>query len=135
MPAGKRINVIFHGSDGDLAFLGMQMPYLGALARVGSADFTISGNRPKGAATAVVGSTEIYLPIDDLLDLDEERARLRKEIAKVSEEITRTQKKLSNPEFVNKAKPEIIQKERDKAIQHEEKLRTLKASIERIQEI
>jgi valyl-tRNA synthetase len=133
-PPGKQINVIFHGSDADLAFLSMQMPYLRALARVGSADFTESGNRPKGAATAVVGSTEIYLPIDDLLDLDEERARLRKEIAKISEEITRTQKKLSNPEFVNKAKPEIIQKERDKAIQHEEKLRTLKASIERIQE-
>jgi valyl-tRNA synthetase len=134
-PPGKQIKVIFHGSDGDLGFLGMQMPYLRALARVGSADFDISGNRPKGAATAVVGSTEIYLPIDDLLDLDEERARLRKEIAKVTEEITRTQKKLENPEFVNKAKPEIIQKERDKAIQHEEKLRTLKASIERIQEI
>ena len=111
------------------------MPYLRALARVGSADYLASGDRPKGAATAVVGSTEIYLPIDDLLDLDEERARLTKEIAKITDEITRSQKKLANPEFVNKAKPEIIQKEREKAIQHEEKLRTLKASVEQIQEI
>ena len=101
------------------------MPYLRALARVSSADFSISGNRPKGAATAVVGSTEIYLPIEDLFDLDEERARLTKEIARVTEEMTRTQKKLANPEFVNKAKPEIILKEREKAIHHEEKLRTL----------
>jgi valyl-tRNA synthetase len=134
-PPGKEIKVVFRGADADLAFLGAQMPYLHALARVGSADFGISGNRPKGAATAVVGSTEIYLPIDDLLDLDEERARLTKEIAKVTEEITRTQKKLANPAFVDKAKPEIIQKEREKAIRHEEKLRTLKASIEQIQEI
>ena len=134
-PPGKEIKVVFRGVDADLAFLGAQMPYLRALARVGSADFGISGNRPKGAATAVVGSTEIYLPIDDLLDLDEERARLTKEIAKVTEEITRTQKKLANPAFVDKAKPEIIQKEREKAIRHEEKLRTLKASIEQIQEI
>ena len=134
-PPAKQIKVIFHGSDGDLAFLGAQMPYLRALARVGSADYLASGDRPKGAATAVVGSTEIYLPIDDLLDLDEERARLTKEIAKITGEITRTQKKLANPEFVNKAKPEIIQKEREKGIQHEEKLRTLKASVEQIREI
>ena len=134
-PPAKQIKVIFHSSDGDLAFLGAQMPYLRALARVGSADYLASGDRPKGAATTVVGSTEIYLPIDDLLDLDEERARLTKEIAKISDEITRSRKKLANPEFVNKAKPEIIQKERDKAIQQEEKLRTLMASVEQIQEI
>jgi valyl-tRNA synthetase len=134
-PPAKQIKVIFHGSDGDLAFLRAQMAYLRALARVGSADYLASEDRPKGAATAVVGSTEIYLPIDDLLDLDEERARLTKEIAKINDEITRTQEKLANPEFVNKAKPAVIQKEREKAIQHEEKLRTLKASVEQIQEI
>jgi valyl-tRNA synthetase len=134
-PPAKEIKVVFHGSEGDLTFLCAQMPYLRALARVGSADYASSGDRPKGAATAVVGSTEIYIPIEDLLDLDEERARLTKEIAKITEEITRSQKKLANPEFVNKAKPEIIEKEREKAIQHEEKLRTLKASVEQIQEI
>jgi valyl-tRNA synthetase len=134
-PPAKQIKVIFHGSGGDLAFLRAQMAYLRALARVGSADYLASEDRPKGAATAVVGSTEIYLPIDDLLDLDEERARLTKEIAKINDEITRTQEKLANPEFVNKAKPAVIQKEREKAIQHEEKLRTLKASVEQIQEI
>ena len=127
--------MIFHGSDNDLAFLGAQLPYLRALARVGSADYLESGDRPKGAATAVVGSTEIYLLIEDLVNLDEERARLDKEIAKIDGEIMRTHKKLANPEFVSKAKPEIIQKEREKAIRHEEKLRTLKASIEQIQEI
>jgi valyl-tRNA synthetase len=134
-PPAKQIKVVFHGSAGNLAFLGTHMPYLRALARVGSADYVSSGDRPKGAATAVVGSTEIYVPIDDLLDLDEERARLTKEITKITDEIRRTQNKLANPDFVSKAKPEIIQKERDKAIQHEEKLRTLKASVEQIQAI
>jgi valyl-tRNA synthetase len=134
-PPAKQIKVVFHGSAGDLTFLGAHMPYLRALARVGSADYASSGDRPKGAATAVVGSTEIYIPIDDLLDLDEERARLTKEIAKITDEIRRTQNKLANPDFVSKAKPEIIQKEREKAIQHEEKLRTLKASVEQIQAI
>jgi valyl-tRNA synthetase len=134
-PPAKETKVIFHGSDGDLAFLRAQMPYLRALARVGSADYVGAGDRPKSAATAVVGSTEIYLPIDDLLNLDEERARLTKELSKVTDEIARVQKKLANPDFVSKAKPEVIQKEREKAIQHEEKLRALKGSLEQIQKI
>jgi valyl-tRNA synthetase len=134
-PPGKEIKVIFHGADGDLAFLGAQMPYLRTLARVGSADWLGLGDRPKGAATAVLGSTEIYLQIDDLVNLEEERARLRKEVGKVSDEIARVQKKLANPDFVSKAKQEVIQKEREKAIQYEEKLRTLKGSLEQIQEI
>jgi valyl-tRNA synthetase len=134
-PPAKEIKVVFHGSDGDLTFLGAQMPYLRALARVGSAEYVGAGDRPKGAATAVVGSTEIYLPIADLLNLDEERARLTKELGKVTDEIARVHKKLANPDFVSKAKPEVIQKEREKALHHEEKLRTLKGSLEQIREI
>ncbi len=60
-----------------------------------------SGDRPKGAATAVIGSTEIYLPLDDLVNLDEERARLTKEVGKVDDEMARVQKKLANPDFVS----------------------------------
>jgi valyl-tRNA synthetase len=134
-PPGKEIKVIFRGGDGDLAFLGAHMAYLRALARVGSADCLGSGDRPKGAATAVVGSTEIYLPIEDLVNLEEERARLTKEVGKITEEIARAQKKLANPDFVSKAKPEVIEKEREKAMQYEERLRTLKGSLEQIQEI
>jgi valyl-tRNA synthetase len=134
-PPGKEIKVIFHGPDNDLAFLGAQLPYLRALARVGSADYLGSGDRPKRAATAVIGSTEIYLPIDDVVNLDEERLRLTKEVGKVTDEIARVQKKLDNPDFVNKAKQEVIQKEREKAIEYQEKLRTLKGSLEQIQEI
>lgn len=134
-PPGKEIKAIFYGSDGDLAFLGAQMPYLRALARVGSADYLGSADRPKRAATAVVGSTEIYLPIDDLVSLEEERARLTKEVGKMTDEIARVQKKLGNPDFVSKAKQEVIQKEREKAIEYQEKLRTLKGSLEQIEEL
>ena len=134
-PPGKEIKVIFHGSDNDLAFLSAHLPYLRALARVGSADYLGSRDRPKRAATAVVGSTEIYLPIDDLVNLDEERVRLTKEVGKVTDEIARVQKKLGNPDFVSKAKQEVIQREREKAIEYQEKLRTLKGSLDQIEEI
>jgi valyl-tRNA synthetase len=134
-PPGKEVKVIFYGQNTDLSFLGQQRPYLRALARVGSAEFLNSGDRPRGAATAVVGTTEIYLPVDDLVNLDEEQARLAKEVGKIEAELLRVQKKLGNGEFLAKAKEEIIAKEREKASQFEEKIRTLRSSLEKIREI
>ncbi len=134
-PPGKEIKVIFCAPDVDLAFLSKQQSYLRALARVGGAEHRAIGAGPKGAATAVVGATEIYLPLDDLVNLDEERARLTKEVGKVEEEIVRVQKKLGNGDFLAKAKPEVVEKERDKASQFEDKLRTLKSSLDKLAEI
>jgi valyl-tRNA synthetase len=134
-PPGKEVKVIFCGAETDLRFLREQQPYLRALARVGTAEYRGAGEAPKGAATAVVGAVEVYLPLDDLINLDEERARLAKEVVKIEGELARVQNKLTNGDFVAKAKAEVIQKERDKAVQFEEKIRTLKSSLEKIQEI
>jgi valyl-tRNA synthetase len=133
-PPGKDVRVIFQGPVQDLSFVRAQEPYLRALARVGSAEYLTSGEPPKGAVTAVVGSTEIYLPLGDI-DVAEERARLTRETGKVEEELARIQKKLSNPEFLAKAKAEVIQREREKSTQQQEKLRALARSLERLGEI
>ena len=134
-PPGKEVRVVFCGADTDLAFLREQEAYLRSLARVGASEFRQAGDRPKGAATAVIGAMEIYLPLDDLVNLDEERARLAKEVGKVEDELARVQKKLANGDFLAKAKTEVVHKEREKATQFEEKIRTLRSSLEKIQEI
>jgi len=134
-PPGKEVRAIFCGAAADLAFLHGQESYLRSLARVGAAEFRQAGEPPKGAVTAVVGTMEIYLPMEDLINLDEERARLRKEVGKVEDELARVQKKLANADFLAKAKNEVVHKEREKATQFEEKIRTLRGSLEKIQEI
>jgi valyl-tRNA synthetase len=134
-PPGKEVRVIFCGAQTDLAFLREQQPYLRALARVGSTEYRAAGDPPKGAATAVAGPIEIYLPLDDLVNLGEERARLSREMGKVEEELARVQKKLANADFLAKAKNEVVHKEREKASQFEEKIRTLRSSLEKLQEI
>ena len=134
-PPGKEIKVVFYGQTAELSFLSDKRAYLGALARVGSAEFLVSGERPRGAATAVVGLVEIYLPLTDLVNLHEEQARLAREVGKVEQELVRVQRKLGNGDFLAKAKEEVVQKERDKAKQFEEKIRTLRSSLEKICEI
>jgi valyl-tRNA synthetase len=134
-PPGKEVRAIFCGGQADLEFLRGQEPYLRSLARVGNTEFRSTAAAPTGAATAVVGALEIYLPLDDLINLDEERARLTREVAKMADEIARVQKKLSNSDFVAKAKEEVIQKEREKAAQFDEKLRTLRSSLAKIEHL
>jgi valyl-tRNA synthetase len=66
------------------------------------------------AAAVTVGSITAYLPLADLIDLEAERERLRKELETVAGQISHTESLLANQNFVNKAKPEVVQRERDK---------------------
>jgi valyl-tRNA synthetase len=134
-PPAKEVKVIFHGPKRDLGLLRAQEAYLRSLARIGGVEYLTSGERPKGAATAVIGGTEVYLPLGDLIKPAEERARLTKETRKVEEELSRIQKKLANAEFLGKAKVEVIEKERAKSAEYQEKLRTLNRSLERLAEM
>ncbi|MGE5216271.1 MAG: valine--tRNA ligase [Chloroflexota bacterium] len=131
-PPGKAVKAIFCGQNAELDFIREQQAYLRALARVETAEYRTGGHRPKGAATAVVEGLEIYLPLDDLVNLDEERARLAKEVAKVIDELSRVQRKLGNADFLSKAKDEVVRKEKEKALQFEEKIRTLRGSLDKL---
>ena len=53
----------------------------------------------------------------------------------MEDELARVQKKLNNNDFVAKAKEEVIQKERDKAVQFEEKMRTLRSNLAKIDDL
>jgi valyl-tRNA synthetase len=134
-PPGKDVKAIFCGNARDLELLRAHALDLRLLAKVRDAEYRDDGSRPKGAAAAVVGAMEIYLPLDDAINLDEERARLAKEAGKINDELARVQKKLANSDFLAKAKEEVVQKERDKAQQYEEKLRALHANMARIEEL
>jgi valyl-tRNA synthetase len=56
-------------------------------------------------------------------------------VGKIEQELARVQNKLGNQDFLAKAKEEVIEKERQKASQFEEKIHTLKSSLEKIREI
>jgi len=134
-PPSKEVNVIVFGSDGNLSLLREQERYLRALARVGAVEYRTEGDRPKGAATAVIGETEVYIPLGDMINLDEEKSRLTRELGRVEEELSRVRKKLGNSDFIAKAKEEVVRREKEKAAEFEEKIRTLNQSLGRIGEI
>ena len=89
------------------------LDYVRRLARVDHLAFpTKPGDEP--AATAVVHGVELRIPLKGLIDVEEERARLRKELERVDADLAHVGRKLDNPSFVQKAPDHIVQKERDK---------------------
>lgn len=75
----------------------------------------------------VAGGIEIYLPLAGMLDLAKEAERLDGEIVKAQAAVERSQKVLENPSFVARAKPEIVQRERDALAAAEDALARLQA--------
>src|SRR5699024_11879094 len=71
-------------------------------------------NVPEKAMSAVVTGAQIYLPLEGLIDIDKEIARLEKELEKWTKEVERVEKKLENEKYVNKAQQNIVDEEREK---------------------
>jgi len=67
---------------------------------------------------ALVGSMKILIPIAGLIDKEAELKRLDKEIARLTEDVARTQAKLANSAFVDKAPSSVVDKERAKLAEH-----------------
>jgi valyl-tRNA synthetase len=88
--------------------------YIQRLGRVGTISFIDAASRPRLAATAVVEGEELFIPLEGLIDLDVERARLQKEIERLEGMLGGIRTKLKNPSFIEKAPKEVIDRERDK---------------------
>jgi len=106
--------VLAHGSDSALARLQEYQGYLQRLARVGQLTTTDTPGRPAQSASAVVDGVEVFVPLGGVIDLKVERARLEKEVARVSGVVAGIRKKLENPSFLEKAPGAVIEKEKTK---------------------
>jgi len=87
---------------------------LALLANVGSLSVAIQAARPEKSAVSVAGTCTVYVPLEGVIDLAAEVARLDKAIAKVDKDIQKLNDKLQNERFVANAPPEIVQEQRHK---------------------
>jgi valyl-tRNA synthetase len=106
--------------------------YIEKLASLKSLVVSEGAEKPKDVATAVVGGMEILVPWKGLIDVEAEKSRLTKEIAKVQNDTAILKKKLSNESFVAKAPPDVVSKEREKLIAAEEKLKKLQDAMDKL---
>jgi valyl-tRNA synthetase len=86
--------------------------FIKRLARV--SEISSAAAAPKGSVQLVVRGEVAALPLVGVIDLDAERARLAKEIAKADSDIARIDAKLGNPKFVERAAEDVVEEERSK---------------------
>ena len=124
----KKIEVIFKTADENAGnILQNNAKILDKLANVEKYEFNVE--IPKLVGFRLVDTTEIYVPLAELIDLDKEIEKLEKSIEKTQVELDKVLKKLSNENFVAKAKPEAVEKERRIKEELENKIAKFKESM------
>ena len=81
------------------------------------------------AVSVVIPGAVLYLPLEDLVDFEKEKERLHKEKDKLTKELARSKGMLSNEKFLNNAKPEKVQEEKDKLAKYEQMMAQVEARL------
>lgn len=87
---------------------------------------------PLTSVSSVISGAQLFIPLEDLVDIAKERVRLRDELGHLEQEVARTRQKLENQNFVSKAPEAVVQKERDKL---NEQLAMLEAAKTRLEQL
>ncbi len=107
--------------------------YFAALTKVTDVRWADEESSIPLSASAVVNGLELYIPLAGLINTELELTRLSKEIQKLKIECTKCEQKLNNPGYVEKAPEDVVQKERERLVQHNDALQKLTTYYQRIQ--
>jgi valyl-tRNA synthetase len=103
------------------------------LARLDSITFPKA--TPKGAAVIVVGDATAALPLGGVIDAEAEAKRLGREIEKAESDLAKMDAKLSNPQFMAKAKEEAVEEARERKAELEGAIKRLRAAVRRLETV
>jgi len=109
------------------------LQYLSKLANLESITWLNKGDEEPLSATTLIGDLEILVPMAGLIDTKAEANRLKKDIDKQKQELSRVEGKLKNEKFVSKAPAEVVEKEKSKMAGLSSAISRLEAQLEKIQ--
>jgi valyl-tRNA synthetase len=129
----KRITAMIKTDNHNLiSLLENNKIYINTLAGVDNLEMAMKMKKPNWSASAIVKDAEIFIPLEGVIDTDKEKNRLEKEITKARELLEKTNRKLSNEDFLKRAPKEIIEKEKAKKEDYEKMIDKLNQNLERI---
>ncbi|MDA3889947.1 MAG: valine--tRNA ligase, partial [Allgaiera sp.] len=103
------------------------------LARIES--LTEAEKAPKGAITIAVEGGSFAIPLEGIIDIAEEKARLAKTLEKLEKDMGGLRGRLNNPKFVASAPDDVVEETRERLEQGDEEARKLKAALARLAEV
>jgi len=134
VPAGLYVPLLVSDLDaaGRAAWARNEM-MIKRLARIDS--LTDVDSFPKGCATVAVDGGTFGLPLADIIDVGEEKARLEKTLAKLDKELAGLRGRLNNPKFVESAPEDVVAETRENLALREEEEAKLRAALDRLAEL
>ncbi|MGG3560458.1 valine--tRNA ligase [Neobacillus rhizosphaerae] len=132
-PMSKKIKMLVKAKDVSiLKAVETNRSYIERFCNPEELQMGITVESPEKAMTAVITGLEIILPLEGLINIDEEIARLEKEYEKLNKEVERVQKKLNNEGFMKKAPESVVAEERAKEQDYLEKRNIVDARIKEL---
>ena len=107
-------------------------PLVNGLVRASETTVGIAVNPPAASGSAVVGAVEVFIPLGGIIDLEVERGRLEKEVAKFEKLVKSMNGKLANEKFIANAPADVVEKERARLVEYGDTLERLRDSLQRI---
>ena len=121
VPPSRKTKLIFVAGEAESKILNTGTKFFERLA--GASEIAVQADKtgiPQGAVAAVIAGAEIFIPLEDLVDIQKEIERLEKEKANLEKELERVDSKLNNENFVSKAPAKVIEEERGKKVKYSE---------------
>ncbi|MEK9629984.1 MAG: valine--tRNA ligase [Nitrospinota bacterium] len=132
---GLKLNVLIKTQNPEIQkSLLDQVDYIRELARVERMEAGSNIEKPKVSASSVLGEMDLIIPLEGLMDFEEERNRVEKELKKIEKDLIFLDKKLSNPNFVKKAPAEVIEKDEHRKTSLSEKQAKLEIHLKTIKQ-
>jgi valyl-tRNA synthetase len=131
LPSGTQIPLLLIGASAESrARAERWAEFIKRLARL--SDIAFADAAPAGSAQLLVRGEVAALPLKGLIDVAAEHARLEKEMSKVAGDIARIDAKLGNADFIKRAPEEVVDGEREKRDEAEERRRKILQALERL---
>ncbi len=100
------------------------------LARSGEVEVSMGISKPALSASAVITGAEIFIPLEGLIDIDQERTRLEKQLEEKTAYFEKLNKKLNNKDFISRAPAEVIEADKARLVKTEELIEKLNKNLE-----
>jgi valyl-tRNA synthetase len=135
-PLSKQIKLLLKAKDDKvLAILKSNEGYIERFCNPEELTIATDIETPDKAMTAVVTGVDLFLPLEGLINIEEEIARLQKELEKWNKEVARVQGKLNNEKFVSKAPQKVVDEEKAKEKDYLEKRSKVEARIQELKNV
>ena len=125
----QELAVVVNAQPENVTVLEELSSQISVMARVSELAVAAGAPKPAESAAVVVEGAEVYSVLTGMVDFDAERTRLAKEQKKLAGDAAKFSKKLSNPGFLAKAAPEIVEKDRAKLAEVEDQLARVEAQL------